>query len=107
MKIEGRDAMYRSFEGYNVTLKIVNMDTDEIKTTVMYTEGKFASDDQAKTWAMEHYVNGEWKAFKATAIETVKYKVAMFTEDFVKAGFLIDDDLKPIKDEHGYYMKAC
>ena len=99
MKINGKEIMYRSFEGYNVTIKAVNDETDKIIRDTVYIEGKFASEQQAMTYAIEHYTNGNYKAFKAIGIEQIKRKVAMYLDDYVKMGFEIDDNFKTIEKE--------
>ena len=97
MKINGREVMYRSFEGYNVTMKAINLDTDEISVVTLYIEGKFAGDEQAKTWALDHYNSENMKAFKVLTIEKVSRKMAMYLDDYIKNAFEIDDNFKPIE----------
>lgn len=96
MKINGIDCMYRSFDGYNVELKVIDTETYEVSDDKVYIDGKFNGKKDIETFAIEHYALPNKKAIKAISVEHVEYKVAMRTAAFIEQGFLIDDNFKPI-----------
>lgn len=99
MKINGKECMYRSFEGYNVTVKTLNAETEQFKTDCIYIDGKFNSMQDVQNTAKEQYerANVGEIVFKVLSTEKVSRKVAMTIDDFVKYGFEIDDNFKPIE----------
>ena len=99
MKINGKECMYRSFEGYNVTVKALNSETEDFKVDTIYIDGKFSGMQDVQNTAKEQYerANTSMIVFKILSTEKIMKRVAMTIDDFVKYGFEIDENNKPIE----------
>ncbi len=99
MKIKGKgECMYRSFKGYNVTMRVINNETEEISSVVYVLEGTFLGEQDIKNSAKVAYEieNENMTVIKINGYNEFSKRIAMTISDFVKYGFEIDEDNKPI-----------
>lgn len=100
MRINGKECMYRSFVGYNVVIKFIRNDNDEIGQCVQYIDGdKFTGTQDILNTAKDTFnrENPGATAYKTGQIEKVSRKIAMRLEDFINYGFEVDDSFKPVE----------
>lgn len=97
MKLNGKEIMYRTFKGYNVQMKVID-ENENISVEWIYVDGKFNGIQDIMNTAKTQYeiTNPGSVVFKVIVTEEVNKKIAMYIDDFVKNGFEVDDDFKPV-----------
>lgn len=100
MKINNREAMYRSFSGYSVTLSLINPNDEKTSKATMIVDGSFANELQAGNHAKATYSDAIGNvAYRVDSCTRFTKKIAMYLDDFVKYGFEVDDNMKPVENQ--------
>ena len=99
MKIKGKgECFYRTFKYVKATVKVINNDTDEIAVKDIILDGEYFEGMDVLNACRKNIAiaNANFTVFKLVTWYAEEKKIAMTIDDFLRYGFEIDDDFKPV-----------